>query len=395
MKKKNRVLIILVVLLAILCGSYIGVIKFKDAQEQKQQEASEAEEEANKIVLNQMDSISRISFNTTDGELAFNYHDDAWHYEADEAFPLNTSKINLIQNNLNPLEATRKLEEKEELANYGLAEPSKKVTIADASGNQKILNIGSVNEYTGDYYVSIEGDENVYTIGSALISSLDITLNDLIQLDTLPSLSESNITQIEWKNGIEDVIYKKEERVKETEESQSDGTSSEESQTQDSTSETSSEPETETVWTETRNGTTADLNDSSKITDAISTISQLAVQSSENYNVSEDQLASYGLDEASGRTLIITYNDMTSENQESKTITLRIGNLSAQETSYYCVRMDDSQQVSRIAAFNLDSIISNLEQVGEPVEVTIPETEAISSETEVSEAVADSTAQEN
>ncbi len=393
MKKKNRVLIILVVLLAILCGSYIGVIKFKDAQEQKQQEASEAEEEANKIVLNQMDSISRISFNTTDGELAFNYHDDAWYYEADEAFPLNTSKINLIQNNLNPLEATRKLEEKEELANYGLAEPSKKVTITDASGNQKILNIGSVNEYTGDYYVSIEGDENVYTIGSALISSLDITLNDLIQLDTLPSLSESNITQIEWKNSTENVIYKKEERVKETEESQE--TSSEESQTQDSTSETSSEPETETVWTETRNGTTADLNDSSKITDAISTISQLAVQSSENYNVSEDQLASYGLDEASGRTLIITYNDMTSENQESKTITLRIGNLSAQETSYYCVRMDDSQQVSRIAAFNLDSIISNLEQVGEPVEVTIPETEAISSETEVSEAVADSTAQEN
>lgn len=393
MKKKNRVLIILVVLLAILCGSYIGVIKYKDAQEQKQQEASEAEEEANKIVLNQMDSISRISFNTTDGELAFNYQDDAWHYEADEAFPLNTSKINLIQNNLNPLEATRKLEEKEELANYGLAEPSKKVTITDASGNQKILNIGSVNEYTGDYYVSIEGDENVYTIGSALISSLDITLNDLIQLDTLPSLSESNITQIEWKNSTENVIYKKEERVKETEESQE--TSSEESQTQDSTSETSSEPETETVWTETRNGTTADLNDSSKITDAISTISQLAVQSSENYNVSEDQLASYGLDEASGRTLIITYNDMTSENQESKTITLRIGNLSAQETSYYCVRMDDSQQVSRIAAFNLDSIISNLEQVGEPIEVTIPETEAISSETEVSEAVADSTAQEN
>lgn len=370
MKKKNRNLMILLVVLVILGGSYIGVVIYKDVQEQKQQDASAAEEEANKIVLNQMDSVARISFPTSEGELAFTYHDDAWHYEADESFPLNTSKLNLIQNNLNPLEATRKLEEKEDLANYGLAEPAKTVTIADASGNQKVLKIGNVNEYTGDYYVSIEGDDNVYTIGSSLVSSLDVTLNDLIQLDTLPSLSESNITQIEWKTNSDDVIYKKEERIKETEEAKSSEDSSEtESET------ASSETSTETVWTETRNGTTADLSDSSKITNAMSTITQLSVNSSENYNVNEEQLPSYGLDEANRRDLIITYNDTTSENQESKTITLHIGSLSAQESSYYCVRLDDSQQVSRIAAFNLDSIIGNLEQVGEPTEVTVPESE--------------------
>ena len=103
MKKKNRNLMILLVVLVILGGSYIGVVTYKDVQEQKQQDASAAEEEANKIVLNQMDSVARISFPTSEGELAFTYHDDAWHYEADESFPLNTSKLNLIQNNLNPL----------------------------------------------------------------------------------------------------------------------------------------------------------------------------------------------------------------------------------------------------------------------------------------------------
>ena len=85
MKKKNTILMILVVVLVVLCAGYVGIVKYKEVQDQKQQDASEAEEEANKIVLNQMDSITRISFNTTDGELAFTYHDDSWHYEADEA----------------------------------------------------------------------------------------------------------------------------------------------------------------------------------------------------------------------------------------------------------------------------------------------------------------------
>lgn len=373
MKKKNTTLMILVVLLVVLCAGYVGIVKYKETQDQKQQEASEAEEESNKIVLNQMDEIVALSFNTTDGQLSFHAHDDVWHYDGDEAFPLNTSKINLILNNLNPLEATRKLEEKEDLSNYGLTEPSKTVTITDAAGNQKVLNIGSMNEYSGDYYASIAGDDNVYTIGTALVDSLDVTLNDLLQLDTIPYLTESDITQIEYKTATESVVYKKEERVKETEETQ---------QETDSSEETTSEPETETVWTETRNGTTVDLNDSSKITDAISNISQLSVNSCEAYNVSAEQLAAYGLDAANSKDIIITYNDTTSETQEQKTFTLHIGNLSTQQTSYYCVRIDESTQVDRIVEFNIDDIISSLQQVGEPVQ----ETEAESSDAAVESA---------
>lgn len=379
MKKKNTILMILVVVLVVLCAGYVGIVKYKEVQDQKQQDASEAEEEANKIVLNQMDSITRISFNTTDGELAFTYHDDSWHYEADEAFPLDVSKITLIQNNLNPLEATRKLEEKEDLSNYGLTQPAKTVTVTDASGNQKVLNIGSMNEYSGDYYASIAGDDNVYTIGTELVNSLDVTLDDLLKLDTIPYLTESDITQIEYKTAAESVVYKKEERVKAAEETEQETQSSAAEETSASAA---SEAETETVWTETRNGTTVDLNDSSKITDAISNISQLSVNSCEAYNVSAEQLAAYGLDAANSKDIIITYNDTTSETQEQKTFTLHIGNLSTQQTSYYCVRIDESTQVDRIVEFNIDDIISSLQQVGEPVQ----ETEAESSDAAVESA---------
>ena len=132
----------------------------------------------------------------------------------------------------------------------------------------------------------------------------------------------------------------------------------------------------------TRNGTTVDLNDSSKITDAISNISQLSVNSCEAYNVSAEQLAAYGLDAANSKDIIITYNDTTSETQEQKTFTLHIGNLSTQQTSYYCVRIDESTQVDRIVEFNIDDIISSLQQVGEPVQ----ETEAESSDAAVESA---------
>lgn len=384
MKKQNRTLIILVVLLAILCVGYVGIVKYKEVQDQKQQEASEAEEEANKIVLNQMDNVAAISFNTADGQLSFHAHDDVWHYDGDEAFPLNTTKLNTILNSMNPLEATRKLEETEDLSNYGLTEPSNTVTITDNAGNQKVLNIGSMNEYSGDYYASIAGDDSVYTIGSTLVSGLDVTLDDLLQLDTIPYLTESQITQIEYKTATESVVYKKEERVVEAEETQEATDSSETT----SASEETTASETETVWTETRNGATIDLSDSTKITDAISSISQLTMNSCEAYNVSAEQFASYGLDEANSKDIIITYNDTTSETEEQKTVTLHIGNLSTQETLYYCVRMDESTQVDRIAASNMDSIISNLQQVGEPVE----ETEADATQSESSDAATESVA---
>ncbi len=372
LRKKNITLLVLVVVLAVLCAGYVGVVKYKEVQDQKQQDASKAEQEANKIVLNQMDTITNIAIHSADGNLAFSYRDDTWHYDGDEAFPLNVNKINLIQNNLNPLEATRKLEEKEDLVSYGLTAPMKTVTITDGLGNQKILNIGSQNEYTGNYYISVSGDDNVYTVGTTVIDSLNITLDDLLQLDTLPSLSESNITQIEWKTSTDSVIYKKEERVKETEaqtEASTEAAQSDESQSSDSSE------ETEIVWTETRNGTAADLSDSTKVTDAIRVIGEISISSCENYNVSEEQLAAYGLDEGVCKEVIITYNDMTSETQEEKTVTLHIGNLSASESSSYCVRVNDSKQVSRISASQIDSIMSDLQQVGQPIEVTVPESE--------------------
>lgn len=377
LRKKNITLLVLVLVLAVLCAGYVGVVKYKEVQDQKQQDASKAEQEANKIVLNQMDTITNIAIHSADGNLAFSYRDDTWHYDGDEAFPLNVNKINLMQTNLNPLEATRKLEEKEDLVSYGLTAPIKTVTITDGLGNEKTLNIGNQNEYSGDYYISVSGDDNVYTVGTTVIDSLNITLDDLLQLDTLPSLSESNITQIEWKTATDSVIYKKEERVKETEaqtEENAENESTEAARSDESQSSDSSE-KTEIVWTETRNGTAADLSDSTKVTDAIRVIGELSISSCENYNVSEEQLAAYGLDEGVCKEVIITYNDMTSETQEEKTVTLHIGNLSASESSSYCVRVNDSKQVSRIAASQIDSIMSDLQQVGQPIEVTVPESE--------------------
>ena len=219
----------------------------------------------------------------------------------------------------------------------------------------------------------------MYTIGTELVNSLDVTLDDLLKLDTIPYLTESDITQIEYKTAAESVVYKKEERVKAAEETEQETQSSAAEETSASAA---SEAETETVWTETRNGTTVDLNDSSKITDAISNISQLSVNSCEAYNVSAGQLAAYGLDAANSKDIIITYNDTTSETQEQKTFTLHIGNLSTQQTSYYCVRIDESTQVDRIVEFNIDDIISSLQQVGEPVQ----ETEAESSDAAVESA---------
>ena len=42
MKKKNTILMILVLVLVVLCAGYVGIVKYKEVQDQKQQDASEA-----------------------------------------------------------------------------------------------------------------------------------------------------------------------------------------------------------------------------------------------------------------------------------------------------------------------------------------------------------------
>lgn len=343
MAKKNKTLILLGIVLIALCAVYFGIVRYKEYSENKAAEQSKSEEEANKIIVSNRDNISKIIINGENGEIPFVKRNDRWIYEPDESFPLNTSMVTLIENDISPLEAVRRLEEREDLSSYGLEQPSYTVTVTDQDGNSETILIGAGSGE--NFYAMVQGGSDIYTIGSALVTAIDCRLNDFIALDNLPEFSEETIQNITVTNVLGTVAYQKQENTEPAEES-----SSSEEETGDANE--TAETEESVTWQKIKDGVSAEVEDSS-ISSAVGTLSSITPIACESYNTPAENLSSYGLDEASRTNLLIDYID----NNEEKTVIFRIG---AMDTSgnYYYTMIEDSGKIQTMSATVIDKIVS-------------------------------------
>lgn len=196
-KKKMNTVIVLLIVLVVACGAYFGVLKYNEAQESK-----ETGEEDESIPIIEMDDVVAVSYDNETAALSFEKQDDEWICTDQEDFPLIQNRINSIANAMKNMSANRQLEDTDDLAQYGLDNVTKTVTAEDANGTTKTLKIGNVNEYTGDYYAMVDGDDAVYTIPESIVNYTNYTLDDLLQLDTVISVkaSQADSVTIE-KNG--------------------------------------------------------------------------------------------------------------------------------------------------------------------------------------------------
>ena len=77
--------------------------------------------------------------------------------------------------------ATRRMDEIDALADYGLEEPSYVISLQPADGKDKKELTLLIGNSTGDeYYLQIEGQEDVvYTVASSAVGNLDHSLADM------------------------------------------------------------------------------------------------------------------------------------------------------------------------------------------------------------------------
>ncbi len=366
MNKKTKNLIILVSLLVVAIGSYVGITIFNENQEEKEASIQSMEEEANRIVITDMDNVVEVSYNNGTDELSFIKNDDTWYYKEDENFPLEQSYVTELANAAGQLNGIRKLENGDALSDYGLDTPSAIIILKDENGNETTLNIGnSVNE---DYYLYVTGDESiVYTVSSTLLSKIDYSLYDLVQLEEIPTISASTVESISIVEDSKDIELKKTIEVvpvATSEEESLEDTQTTDGSTEDvetNTEETSTEAETteQTVWTKIENGVSEDVTDSTFISNITSNLSSLAFDSCINYKGTIEQLEAFGLNSLS-KEIRITY--MNEEVEES--LVLHIGNVD-DSGEYYYATMNDSTAINFIdkdiidVFFDLDSNSNN------------------------------------
>lgn len=304
MRKKNRGVLILVIVLVLLLAVYFGLRAWNASQEEK----AEAEQEAATVHVTDTaaEDIVSLKFNVGNGDLEFSKEDDQWYYTPDKDFPLQQSYPEDMAEAAGSITADRELTDGDSLDAYGLDDPAYTVEYTDAEGNVTELLFGDM---TGDdYYVMISGSDTVYTVSSSVIDALNYSLEDMAQLDDYPSIGSGNL--------VKEVI--------------------------------------------TQNGetTTYDSEDEDQAEDIAAVAGGLgAVTLSEaaDYSVEDEDLDMYGLDEESRITVEATYTQ--DDDDEEQLLTLYIGNEDGNGNRY--VMINDSRIVYLISDEICDNILNN------------------------------------
>lgn len=295
-KKKLFPIFLWTGLLFLLVAAYTLLLR----QEDQSMAAADPEEG---IHINSLQEVTSISW-TGSQELSFIKEGDTWYYTEDRDCPLRQSSITSIADILASVTAQRALGSSEDLSVYGLDSPSAAFSITDAAGTSQKLLVGDPVPGTGDdapaqspvsqeYYAALEGENQVYTVGSYLKDTSEKDLYDLIETESLPYVAAADLRRI----------------------------------------------------TVTKDGSTRDYTTEDDTFNSLAeAISGLSLQSCASYKASEEELEAWGLTDPV-MTLTWTYE----KGEETGSVTLAIGSATEDQTSYY-TKKDDSKAVNLISA---------------------------------------------
>lgn len=338
-KKKAMPFVVLAVLFVVLLVSYTFMAKHNKEQEETTGEEGES------IISLSSDSISGISITNSTGTMTFTY-DGTWKYNEDAQFPLDESYITNLLGSICPLNAERHLEDTlDNIAEYGLDNPQYTLKISESDGTDLALYVGDSNS-TGNYYAYLDGGSTVYMIGSTVPEALGKSINDIAKLEELPSVSSSDVYSLEFNGNVYEYF--------EGGNPQYDYTNS-------------------NNWFKKLDGGSYKAMDTGEFNSILSSLTNIAYTGCVDYNVTEEELAQYGLDGANAKKIVekyyVTKSDTSDGQAESSTeaetedntvkepheITFYIGNKN-EEGSYY-VKSSEGTAVNLVAPEAIDSII--------------------------------------
>lgn len=278
MKKKTVKMVLAVVSLAVLCGVYLGVSTYVSKQEEA--ENSKEEEEQVSVTDASADEIETVKFLIDKKEVTFQRKEEEWVKGNDEAFPVSQDTLNNAVGMLGDLKAERVLDDVSDLSEYGLDSPVNTIVFKTKVGEETSIKIGAKNESVSQYYVKKnEDDEKVYLVASASIEPFMNSLYDYAESGTFPEISSENIKAI---------------------------------QVEGETSYNLSVDENGFWYVS--DGGNQEKADSAKAASMVSSFSTLEYASFVNYDASEEEMESYGLNEPYAN-IILNYEEEISKKE--------------------------------------------------------------------------------
>ena len=252
MRKATKLYALLGVLL-VVCIAAFAVSRYEEKKEQIKN--------SGEVILEiPTDSVTALSWTNESGKFSFT-KDETWVYDDDNAFPVDEEKINDLLEQFTSFAAAFSIDDVEDYAQYGLDEPI--CTIHITAGEESYtVELGDFSKMDEQRYVSI-GDGKVYLVSEDPLDEFGAVLRDMILDDTIPKFDTAE--QIEFSGNENYTIIRNE-----------DG---------------------ESICADDIYFTDGQPLDTDNVDTFLSAIQSLSLTNYVSYNVTDGELATFGLDD--------------------------------------------------------------------------------------------------
>ena len=191
MRKARKIYILLAVLL-VLCVATFAISQYNV----KQEEISISEET---ILAIDYDTVTAVSWTYIDEDdedaeettLSFTRTDDVWTWDEDEAFPVSEDTMYAMLEQFEEFTVAFEISDVDDYSTYGLDDPVCTIHI-EADGDEYDISLGDYSTMDEQRYVSI-GDDNAYLVSHDPVEEFDATIEEMIDnselLDTDTAIS--------------------------------------------------------------------------------------------------------------------------------------------------------------------------------------------------------------
>ncbi len=199
MRKKNKLYALLGVLL-VLC---IAVVLVNNHEEKKEQIKNSGE----LILKISKDDVNALSWTNESGTFSFT-KDEKWTYDDDSTFPVDEDKINDLLEQFESLGAAFVIDDVEDYSLYGLDDPICTIIIVTDEESYTI-ELGDYSKMDEQRYASI-GDGKAYLLTHDPLEEYDVVLKDMILDDEIVEFD--TVKQIEFSGSENYTIVKDEDK---------------------------------------------------------------------------------------------------------------------------------------------------------------------------------------
>ncbi|MCD7774659.1 MAG: DUF4340 domain-containing protein [Clostridiales bacterium] len=181
---RSKKLIILAAVLVVCLAGYLIIAQFLSD-----------DEDSSSIEISSLESssIESIKWVYSGNEIEIlRDDDDAWYYADDAEFPLDQDIAEDMESAVSSITAVKMVaEDPEDLSLYGIDDPTVSIYVT-VDGETIEYDIGSYNESSGYYYMMYTGDSALYYVDSTLYSTFCAELLDLVEYEYLPEIDSED-----------------------------------------------------------------------------------------------------------------------------------------------------------------------------------------------------------